>query len=181
MSCPRSSLPTPDTRTLVKLKTIVEALEKDGLAAEFEKASDDIPADRVNMVVEIEGRDPEEGYVAQIMFVPGIKEEVEDVDLLQFFVILYDELKAGDQDRLRDLLPKLNLNMPVGFFGLHEGDGYVYYRNVVPLARSSDADDKATLKVVTETAWLVAYLVNQGLPILEKNLGARKTRTESGD
>ena len=157
------------------LQTILKALTKDGLTLEHQDATDEIPSDRLLMLVELEGRSEEEALVAEMMFIPGLEEELDDSDLLQFFAIVADELDETAQAAIRSALPQLNLNLPIGYFNLQEEDGFAYFRHVLPVPRGAGPKNATVLKVIAETAWLSAFVVNQGLPVLEKAVGKQFT------
>jgi hypothetical protein len=139
----------------MNLVDIQAVLEADDFETLLQTADDEIPVDRLQVALD-NPENEEEPYILELIYIPGVEAELDDVKLLQFFVPL-DDVAPAALEEARRLLPHLNLQLPLVGFNLHEEGHYFYFRHVLALPEESRGDQDGS--VITETVWLIYYLV----------------------
>ena len=88
---------------------------------------------------------------AGVMFMPGME--------VQFPI----DLDPSVVPKLRQLLLKININLPLPSFGLHEEDDYLYFKYMLGLPRGQA---QSLDGVVLEAVRLVTYQIRLYLPLI---------------
>ncbi len=139
------------------LYEIQRALESEGFVTLFEAAGKAAALDRLLVAREEEAESP-----LELLFVPA-QDELEEVQLLQFFTALPVAVDAAVKAELKQLIERLNLTIPLIGFVLREDVDRICYRYVLVVPAGAAA---ATAQVVAETVWLILYLIDRFLPAL---------------
>lgn len=145
----------------MKLSDIQRYLENEGFTTLFKEANGETPLDQLLVLLNLEAQDVQ--LVLELVYIPDLEDELDNVKLLQFFVVLASELTDEAIVQLSRALPQINLNLPLMAFGLHQEDRIAYFRYVHVLSKAGSAQD---MQVITETTWLVYYLVDRFYPQL---------------
>jgi hypothetical protein len=109
------------------------------------------------LVVAFEGQGPAEGLQAQMMLLPGAL----DPAILQLFIAfaeLTDECSPESACRFLNLA---SAPLPIGAFGLLEGEGTLFYRWNVPVARTAPDID-----LIGWSLTMAEYLVGAFGPLI---------------
>lgn len=151
------------------LQEIQRFLDAEGFVTVFEAAGDAESLDRL-LVAKDEEADP----ALELLFVPA-EEELEDVRLLQFFTALPIAADGAARGELKQLIDHLNVIIPLIGFELRDDVDRLCYRYVLVVPATSPAPGQP---VVTETVWLIYYLIDRFLPVLQAVAGGEKTAAE---
>lgn len=87
----------------------------------------------------------DDDYELQAVVLPGLESEMPDVRLLQLYVPLSFEVDKKHVERVRQALTRINFDVPLMGFNLHEELGFVYFRTVQVVPAVPDAGNGATL------------------------------------
>ncbi|GAB4477645.1 MAG: hypothetical protein OHK0057_27620 [Thermoflexibacter sp.] len=162
----------------MNIKDFCKILEKEGFTVDFSPASQQIPADRCLVLIELEGKSPDDGMMMEIMFVPQMEKELDGLHLVQYFILLpIDDPKITEKARqtLKEVIFAINFNLPTGAFGYNRQDKFFFYKTMLMLSQKPDTEG---IKSIAQTAWLAAYQINMVYPILEmiikNNLGVEE-------
>jgi len=147
----------------MELRDIQKCLDQEGFSTSFQVANPEQPLDQLFVLLELEERDVQ--LALELVYVPDVEEEFENVKLLQFFVMLPFEIQEADAAQVRKSILQLNLNLPLMAFGFHEVDEYLYFRHVLMLPIATGESDK---DVIVQTTWLVYYLITKFYPAIEE-------------
>ena len=144
------------------LVQIQEALDSENLTTVLEEATEQIPVDR--LLIELPREDSSQELQLELLFIPGLDEELEGKKLLQFFVYMPVEISQSARDELKTAILDVNLNLPLMAFGLDTENQFVYFRHVAMFGKDLAAKD---LEVVTELVWMVYYVVESSYERIE--------------
>lgn len=142
----------------MNLEAIRDLLLLEPFQAVFERADADIPADRVNVTLDVENLSPP--LQLQITRVPKASEtDMEGVEMLHFFVPFPILVQNAFVPEVLRMLPLLNLATPIMAFNYHEEERFIYFRHVLLIPQDADVR-----RVIAETVWLIYFTLD--------NLGA---------
>jgi hypothetical protein len=136
--------------------TAIQSILVDDFETLFQPASEDIPLDRLLVALD-NPQDDEEPYMLELLYIPGVQAELDDVKLLQFFLPLDDVLPSALAEA-RHLLTHINQQLPLVGFNLHEEGRYFFFRYVLVMPEQPRGDQDGD--VVRETVWLIYYLLH---------------------
>jgi hypothetical protein len=123
------------------MSQILDLLEKvlsdDGYKLERHPATDETPD-------YLEAR-LDDDYELQAVVLPGLESELPDVRLLQLYIPLPFEVSPQNQEAVRSALTKVNFDVPLMGFNLHEEMGFLYFRTVQVVPAAPDVGTGATL------------------------------------
>lgn len=143
------------------LKKIQTALEADTFTTTFAPADEQVPLDRLLVLLPNE---IDHEIALELLLIPGMSEELEHSLLLQHFVILPCEATPETISELRAFLLHINITLPLPSFGVNEADGFIYYKYVSVI---SDGEPETYMKQVVEAVWLIDYFVELFFAIIE--------------
>jgi hypothetical protein len=162
----------------MNIKDFCKILENEKFTVDFSPASKEIPTDRCLVLIELEGKSPDDGLMMEIMFVPNMEKELDGLHLAQYFTLLpIDDTKITEKARqtLKEVIFAINFNLPSGAFGYNRGDKFFFYKTILMVSQKPDKDG---INSIAQTAWLAAYQINMVNPILEmiikNNLGVEE-------
>jgi hypothetical protein len=135
----------------MQLQEIQAVLDADEYVTSLEPASASSPVEHLMVLLE-------EDVGAQLLYIPGLEEELPQSKLLQIYIALPIEVSPAALGEVRRLLPHLNLELPLMAFNLHEGERFLYFRYVLVLPRDGRPSDGA---VVTDALSLSHFIVDK--------------------
>jgi hypothetical protein len=136
--------------------TDIQAVLEEDFETLFYPASEEIPMDQLLVALEHPQTD-QEPYMLELLYIPGVQAELDDVKLLQFFLAL-DNVTPSARVEARHLLTHINQQLPLVGFNLHEAGNYFYFRHVLVMPEESRGYQDGV--VVSETVWLIYYLLH---------------------
>lgn len=159
----------------MNIQDIQAVLETEKFVTSFYEAEEEVPIDRIMLMIELEDRPPQDAQILELLFVPEMEEELEGLHLLQFFVTfqfetenLSPEIKAD----LKDLIITFNTNLPVGAFGYNMEHEYLYFKSMLMLPDELEDSHK---KSIIQTVWLIVFQINLYFYAFEKIVNGEKT------
>jgi hypothetical protein len=87
----------------------------------------------------------DDDYELQAVVLPGLESELPDVRLLQLYIPLPFEVASTKHESVRSALTKVNFDVPLMGFNLHEEMSFLYFRTVQVVPAVPDAGTGATL------------------------------------
>jgi hypothetical protein len=87
----------------------------------------------------------DDDYELQAVVLPGLESELPDVRLLQLYIPLPFEVSQSRHESVRSALTKVNFDVPLMGFNLHEEMSFLYFRTVQVVPASPDVGTGATL------------------------------------
>ncbi len=143
---------------LARIKAILEA---DNFEVYLRPASDTMPLDQLAVALTGEGDD--DTYILQVLFLPGLDDQISSADLLHYYAQLPVSIDAGATAEVLALLNRLARTVPLGCFGYDPSDGGIFYRYVQLIPKSPrKIDDRITLEAV----WLIHFILDRFAPIV---------------
>jgi hypothetical protein len=145
----------------MQLQEIQQFLQSEPFATSFEPASEEAPLDRLVVILEGERGN----YLLEIAYIPNLDDQLENLELLQFFVRLPCEVKQSVKPNVKDLILRLNINSPLIGWGFYEELDLLYFRHVLVLSNLSGTH---TQEIFVGTVWLIFYLLESFYPEIVK-------------
>jgi hypothetical protein len=87
----------------------------------------------------------DDDFELQALVLPGLESELPDVRLLQLYIPLPIEVSRERHEAVRRGLTKVNFDVPLMGFNLHEELSFLYFRTVQVLPAVPDVGTGATL------------------------------------
>jgi hypothetical protein len=87
----------------------------------------------------------DDDYEVQAVVLPGLESELPDVRLLQLYIPLPIDVSPQKHEAVRSALTKVNFDVPLMGFNLHEEMNFLYFRTVQVVPASPDVGTGATL------------------------------------
>lgn len=153
------------------LTAIKELLQAEGFEAAFQTATTEAPVDQLFVLLNLSD---DASLALEMLYVPGLDEELEGTRLLQYFVRLPFEVD-GTEDQLSRLLAQVNAIAPLVGFGMKEQERMVYFRHVAVMPRDAGVTEAVVIK---ETVWLINYLVDTYLGVIGSVASGRQTAAD---
>ncbi|MCD6066927.1 MAG: hypothetical protein K0S33_1753 [Bacteroidetes bacterium] len=152
----------------MELKEIEGALIAEG----FEVRSNTIDIEGIavptlTVLIELEGKEKKQGIDLELMFVPGIDDQLEGCHILQCFIVLADSIDSYAPEKREELaaaLSAFNMNLPLGAYGVLDQDQLFYYKHMIMMPSEMNEATKASL---IQSIWMVCFVQNQCYPIIE--------------
>lgn len=158
----------------MQLQEIQQLLSSEKFTASFTPADDNIPLDR--LFVALNGDAGE--YLLELVYVPNLENQLENVKLLQFFVHLPCEVELSATEEIKNLVLHLNVNTPLMGWGFQEDLELLYFRHVLVIPDPSGPDTQA---VIVQTVWLIFYLLETFYPNIASIATGEKSFEELQD
>jgi hypothetical protein len=136
----------------MRLQQIEQLLNSEIFTSEFKPADERIPLDR--LFVHLNGDQSE--YLLELVYVPGLENQLENVKLLQFYVHIPGEVELSATEDIKKLVLHLNVNTPLMGWGFQEELELLYFRHILVISDSSGEGNQA---VIVQTVWLIFYLL----------------------
>tara|TARA_B110000046_G_C12967572_1_gene387442 strand:- start:376 stop:843 length:468 start_codon:yes stop_codon:yes gene_type:complete len=151
----------------MNLKLVQEELQNAKITTTFLKADDNVPVERVMALFEMEDKSPDESQLLEIMLLPDVSEELNGLEVIQYFVSSHFESSKISQNKIEELnqlIIQFNFELVIGSFGWDINENYIYfkYRQVI----STNKEGKLNGKVVIITN-LIHHQINKYMRLLE--------------
>ena len=148
-----------------------EALAAQGMDVSLITASPEIPYDV--LMVGIEAVEDEAGaWGLELSFLPSLEEELGDTALLQCFASLRVEVADGAEAELMRVIALVNAKLPLVGFGYLAPQKLAFFRHVLMLSR---ANQIVTSQLVTESVYMIGYLLNTFAGTITSVAGGQET------
>jgi hypothetical protein len=140
------------------LSELRDRFVQDNIECALKQAGDGTPFERllVRLPTDIQPQP-----VMEMMFIPGLEEEVEDARFLQMFVTLGQNVPMARRWDLIRLSNHINVQLPLPAFGCLAPNGLFYYKYVLALSKSSFQNDQ---KVLMELYYMISFLIDKYFP-----------------
>lgn len=132
------------------LARAAEPLEEEGFENRLVPANETVPHQQLFVALDAEGWNS--GLQLELVFVP----DLEDLTVLQFFVLLPIDISRAPVAALARFILMVNRYLPVAGFGLSEQDQWLYFRHLMPCPNREL--DPAT---IVNTVWMIEYLISR--------------------
>jgi hypothetical protein len=142
------------------LQQIQNLLNFEAFTSEFKPADEKIPLDQ--LFVHLNGDQSE--YLLELVYVPGLENQLENVNLLQFYVHIPGEIELSATEDIKKLVLHLNVNTPLMGWGFQEELELLYFRHILVISKSSGEGNQA---VIVQTVWLIFYLLETFYPTIK--------------
>lgn len=117
--------------------------------------------------------DNEGRLILEIIPIPDFGKQLNNTQLLQFFVGVLVDCEKNNQEQLKKMILALNSSVPLMGWGLNEEENLVYFRHILVLPEAINYQSYLIRDVVVETTWLIFYIVDSYYSTLEAiSLGA---------
>jgi hypothetical protein len=134
-----------------------DLLFKEAYQTQLLTAADGVPYD--TLLVRIESFAGEHRvWRLEMSFLPGLEEELEGVSILQFFVVLSDQLSEEHRTSLNELIVQRNTKLPIGNFGLLDNPEMLFFKHNAMLPNDNAA---VSDKIVHELVPMITYLISR--------------------
>lgn len=158
----------------MQLQEIQQLLRVERFTTSFKPADENIPLEQ--LFVALNGDRGE--YVLELVYVPHLENQLENVKLLQFYVHFPCEIKLSATQDIKNLVLHLNVNTPLMGWGFQEDLELLYFRHVLVIPELSGPDTQA---VIVQTVWLIFYLLETFYPNIASIATGEKSFEELQD
>lgn len=125
----------------------------------------DVPT--LNILIELEDKTEEQGLDLNLLFVPGIDDQLEGCHILQMFIVLAESIDTFAKEKIQQLnntLAEFNFNLPIGSYGVRDKNQMLYYKHMMMLPIEMNEGSRSSF---IQSIWMVAFVQNQCYPIIE--------------
>ncbi len=140
------------------LNELKEKFEKSNIECALKQPGEGAPFERLLAVLPT---DMKPQPIMELMFLPGLENEVEDARLLQMFVTLGQNIPNNRRADLIRFMTHINVYLPLPAFGFLATNGLFFHKYVLAISKSNFQNDK---KVLTELYYLTSYLIDKYFP-----------------
>ncbi|WP_448699059.1 hypothetical protein ACFGVR_19175 [Mucilaginibacter sp. AW1-3] len=137
---------------LAQLRQFKEILKKEGFESQVLDVTEQRPYETLLVALPMEGR-PEGSLHMEFSFLPDMEAQLDGLSLLQCFVAI----AAIDMDNtdMRTAILNINKFCPLVAFGVLNNPHIIYFRHTMML----HADWQQNTTLITQTTWLISYLL----------------------
>ncbi len=121
------------------------------------------------MVVALDNDYKDRDQLVNLALLPRPDDEMEHINLMQFYVELPETYGDSNENTVKDLLTEINARMPIGHFGINEERIYCRYVMVLPDGETLNEAD------IIETLFLFADIIGVFQEMIEDLAQQRKT------
>lgn len=152
----------------MRLQQLEQLFTNNNIQCRLEQATETIPYEQLKILLPTDFAPT----LLDIMFVPGLEDEIEDAQLLQFFVGFEIAVGQAKKAALLDLLAGINLYLPIPAFGYHETQDLLHFKHIQAVSKQ---DLKNDMKVILEVFYLISYVLDLYYPLIEAMLEGKIT------
>ncbi len=158
---------TAQNLDLIKLEYLSQKLAEIDIESRVLTTTEDIGLG--TMVVALDNDYKDRDQLVNLALLPRPDDEMEHINLMQFYVELPESYDNSTEKNVKDLLTEINTRMPIGHFGINEERIYCRYVMILP--------DKETLNEadIIETLFLFADIIGVFQEMIEDLAGQRKS------
>tara|TARA_Y100001933_G_C18946419_1_gene541823 strand:- start:584 stop:1099 length:516 start_codon:yes stop_codon:yes gene_type:complete len=121
------------------------------------------------MVVALDNDYKNRDQLVNLALLPRPDDELEHINLMQFYVELPESFTQSTENKVKDLLTEINARMPIGHFGINEERIYCRYVMVLPDGETVNEAD------IIETLFLFADIIGVFQEMIEDLAQQRKS------
>ncbi|WP_430882534.1 YbjN domain-containing protein [Fusibacter sp. JL216-2] len=121
------------------------------------------------MVVALDNDYKNRDQLVNLALLPRPDDELEHINLMQFYVELPESFSQTTENKVKDLLTEINARMPIGHFGINEERIYCRYVMVLPDGETVNEAD------IIETLFLFADIIGVFQEMIEDLAQQRKS------
>lgn len=121
------------------------------------------------MVVALDNDYKNRDQLVNLALLPRPDDELEHINLMQFYVELPESYSQTTENKVKDLLTEINARMPIGHFGINEERIYCRYVMVLPDGETVNEAD------IIETLFLFADIIGVFQEMIEDLAQQRKS------
>ncbi len=134
----------------MNLRSINETLIADNLMATFKEATDELPSDRIDVRLPVQGFD--EPFTIQLTEIETDPEAMRGVGMYQIFAPIPVTVDEAGLAQVTSALPAINTLTSLGAFSVDPDERFAYLRYVGLVD-----DDCDPGRVITEALWLTGF------------------------
>lgn len=135
------------------LRLISAEMVLDGLDAEFLDATEELPSDRINVLLLVDGFDDE--IVLQVTEVETDPEDMPGVEMFQLWAAIPVELDEAAVERVTRFLPAVNTLTPLIGFSVLPEEGIAYFRHVGMVSAGPES-----IPAIVQSVWMAHFALD---------------------
>ena len=152
----------------MELKEIEKILAEEGFKVTVNTIDlNGIKTPSLSVLIELDERPENQGLHLNVLFVPGVDEQLQGCHILQLFITMADTIEGSGEEKIETLtatLAEFNFNLPLGAFGIKDYNQMLFYKHMMMMPSKMNEETKATL---IQSVWLISFLLNQCFPVIE--------------
>ena len=155
------------SRDLIKLDYLSQKLAEIDIESRVLTKTEDIGLG--TMVIALDNDYKDRDQLVNLAILPRPDDEMEHINLMQFYVELPETFSNSVETKVKDLLTEINARMPLGHFGINEERIYCRYVMVLPDGETLNEAD------IIETLFLFADIIGVFQEMIEDLAQQRKS------
>jgi hypothetical protein len=158
---------TVQTDDLIKLEYLSRKLSEIDIESRVLTKTEELGLGTMIIALDHDYKDREQ--MVNLALLPRPDDDMEHINLMQFYVELPEPLELTVGNKVKDLLTEINTRMPIGHFGINDERIYCRYVMVLP-----DGDTMNEADII-ETLFLFADIIGVFQEMIEDLASERKT------
>lgn len=158
---------TVQTDDLIKLEYLSRKLSEIDIESRVLTKTEELGLGTMIIALDHDYKDREQ--MVNLALLPRPDDDMEHINLMQFYVELPEPLELTVGNKVKDLLTEINTRMPIGHFGINDERVYCRYVMVLP-----DGDTMNEADII-ETLFLFADIIGVFQEMIEDLASERKT------
>jgi len=152
---------------LIKLEYLSQKLSEIDIKSRVLTETEELGLGTMIIALDNDYKDREQ--MLNLAILPRPDDEMEHINLMQFYVELPESYEETTENTIKDLLTEINARMPIGHFGINEERIYCRYVMILP---DGDVMNEAD---IIETLFLFADIIGVFQEMIEDLAGQRKS------
>lgn len=158
---------TVQTDDLIKLEYLSRKLSEIDIESRVLTKTEELGLGTMIIALDNDYKDREQ--MVNLALLPRPDDDMEHINLMQFYVELPEPLELTVDNKVKDLLTEINARMPIGHFGINDERVYCRYVMVLP---NGDILNEAD---IIETLFLFADIIGVFQEMIEDLASDRKS------
>ncbi len=158
---------TVQTDDLIKLEYLSRKLSEIDIESRVLTKTEELGLGTMIIALDNDYKDREQ--MVNLALLPRPDDDMEHINLMQFYVELPEPLELTADNKVKDLLTEINARMPIGHFGINDERVYCRYVMVLP---NGDILNEAD---IIETLFLFADIIGVFQEMIEDLASDRKS------
>ncbi len=158
---------TFQTDDLIKLEYLSRKLSEIDIESRVLTKTEELGLGTMIIALDNDYKDREQ--MVNLALLPRPDDDMEHINLMQFYVELPEPLELTADNKVKDLLTEINARMPIGHFGINDERVYCRYVMVLP---NGDILNEAD---IIETLFLFADIIGVFQEMIEDLASDRKS------
>jgi hypothetical protein len=155
------------SRDLIKLEYLSQKLAEIEIESRVLTKTEELGLG--TMIVALDSDYKDRDQLVNLALLPRPDDEMEHINLMQFYVELPESYIDSTKNNVKDLLTEINARMPLGHFGINEERIYCRYVMVLPDGETLNEAD------IIETLFLFADIIGVFQEMIEDLAQQRKS------